>query len=77
MTWKPPPGSAWRHRAAAAVVGHLDDQLLGTAGDEGARRARAGVLDQVGERLLDDPVGRHADPGGQIVCTAGHRELDS
>jgi hypothetical protein len=58
-------------RAAAtlgpdAVVDHLHRQPTVRCGVDGDRGAgRAGVLDHVGERLLDDPVGGGLDHPGQ------------
>jgi hypothetical protein len=59
------PAVADRGHRAAAVVGHLDPDVLVTVADHDLGAGRAGVLDHVGQGLLHDPVGGQVDPGGQ------------
>jgi hypothetical protein len=59
----------WR---AEAVVGHLEVDTIVCPGDtHGGGGARAGVLEGVGQRLLDDPVDAEAHAGGQVEVAAG------
>ena len=61
-------GARRRQRGGRAppVVGDLDRQLVGLVGDaHRGRRRRAGVLEHVGERLLDDAVDGQLDPRGE------------
>jgi hypothetical protein len=57
---------------AAAVVDHLDLDPAGGVADRDPGGGRPGVPDHVGQRLLDDPVGRQVEPGRQL----GRRPLD-
>jgi hypothetical protein len=47
---------------AGSVVGDLDVELLVAVADGHARMRRAGVLERVRQRLLDDAVRRQVDP---------------
>jgi hypothetical protein len=49
----------------AAVVGHLDRELALFAGDPHLAPVGAGVVDHVGESLLDHPVHREVRPAGR------------
>jgi hypothetical protein len=51
-------------RGAAAAVGDLERQLVFVVAHGHGRARGAGVLEGVGERLLDDPVAGQVDAGG-------------
>jgi hypothetical protein len=53
--------SAVVHAVAVVLDPHVQD--LAPVADADAGPGRAGVLERVGQRLLDDPVGRQVDPG--------------
>ena len=56
---------AGRGHHAPPVVGDLHRDLPVAIADRDLGACRASVLDHVGQRLLDDPVGRQVHPGGQ------------
>ncbi|MDP9136066.1 MAG: hypothetical protein M3N56_14705 [Actinomycetota bacterium] len=65
-----------RRRRAAAVVGDLKFELGCAVADDDASARRAGVLERVGERLLDDPVGGQVDARSQRDGLALEPQLD-
>src|SRR5688500_14035308 len=50
---------------ARAVIDDLENQHAGRVGDGDVDAARAGVLERVGQRLLDHPVRRQVEPRWQ------------
>ena len=72
---QPVPAAA-RRSAAAAVVGHLDLERRRPVGDAHRRRRAAGVLEGVGERLLDDAVHRQLERARQRPRLALDRQVD-
>jgi hypothetical protein len=58
-----------------AVVAHGDLQRVRAVRQGDARGCTAGVLDDVGQRLLDDPVGRQLDARRQVAHLAVDAEL--
>ena len=71
-----PGAGQLRDRHPGAVVGDLDGQLVVPVAEQDPARAGAGVLDHVGQRLLDDPVGRQVDARGQVARLAVARHVD-
>ena len=65
-----------RVRRACAVVGDLELERVGAVADADRRVRVAGVLERVGQRLLDDPVRRQLDPDGQLAPLALDAKLD-
>jgi hypothetical protein len=59
-----------------AVVGDLQLQLVAAVADLDAGVNRAGVLERVGQRLLDDAIHRHVHAGSQRGGIALGDELD-
>ncbi len=75
------PGDALAHAvgvdlAAAAVVADVDDEPLGAAVDPRGRPGGLGMADDVGQRLLDDPVGRRGDALRDGLDVAGDVAVD-
>ena len=61
---------------AVPGVGHVDIDLIGMVAERDGRIRRAGVADDVGQRLLDDAVGGQVDGGRQRERIPGHGERD-
>ena len=71
------PGRARQGRRSGAVVGDHDLQLVGPVCQAQVHaRARARVLEGVGQALLHDPVRREVDAGGHVAATAVDRQRD-
>ena len=64
-----------RGRAGAVVV-HFDPDLVGRIPDGDLRVAGVGVLERVGETLLNNPVGGDVDPGREREALAVDAQLD-
>src|SRR6266404_3787249 len=60
------PVAAAGAAARAPAVGYLQRQRVVLAGDTQLAAVRCGMLDHVGDRLLDDPVGSQVQPGGKL-----------
>src|SRR6478609_4852967 len=65
-----------RRRLRAAVVRHLELELVVTPPqcDPGLRRT--GVLERVRQGLLDEPIGGKVDAGRELTRLALHFEID-
>jgi hypothetical protein len=61
----PDPAVADRGHRASTIVDDLHRDILVAVADHHLGAGRAGVLDHVGQRLLDDPVGRQIHPRWQ------------
>src|SRR5680860_1853230 len=62
--------------AHLAVVGDDDVEGLAAVADTHRRHCRSGVLEDIGQRLLDDSVRRQVDAGWNLVPVACDRQLD-
>src|SRR2546422_2488914 len=63
------------HRGCTVVL-DLEDAVGQAVGDRYPGRRGPGMPDHVGERLLDDPVGRQVDARREVARLAGNIEAD-
>ncbi len=71
-----PVAAAVARVVAVAVVGHFDLDILSGVPDGDPRVRRAGVLERVRQRLLDDPVRREVDARRELDGRPLDRQLD-
>lgn len=65
-------GGPWTARPR---IGDLNDESVVAVVDARASSVNGGVLDHIGQGLLDDPVGRQVGPGGQGAGLPANREI--
>ena len=71
-----PAADRRRRGARRARVGDAQFEVLRAVADAHGRGGRAGVLERVRERLLDDPVRAQLQPGREVAAVALDHELD-